>query len=310
MIGLAVAGAGWLGEALIRDLHQFPVLELRAVQDARPDVAARAAELCGAAWHGAAFDAMLARPDVDAVAICTPNALHGPQAQAALRAGKHVLVQKPLAVSYADAVATIEMARHVGRLLFVDYTYRFLETMRSLRAVLDQPLSIRAAFHNIYGPGSEKAWFFDPKLSGGGALMDLGVHLIDLALWLLSPRIVQLERAELVGEPVEHSATLRLRLDGVPFEVSVSWNAPLSESIIELDVAGAGVRARWENVGGSFFRFRTLRDDEVVLERETTLREDTLRAFCEALESGVAPPIDARVYALLDQAYGRLRMTA
>ena len=62
---------------------------------------------------------------------------------------------------------------------------------------------------------------------------------------------------------------------------------------------------RWENVDGSFFHFRTLHDGQVVADRETTLREDTLRAFVASLSSRRAPPIDARVYALLDSAYGR-----
>jgi len=66
-----------------------------------------------------------------------------------------------------------------------------------------------------------------------------------------------------------------------------------------------GHTVRWENVEGSFFRFRTRRDGESLLDRETTLREDTLRAFAEAARTRQAPPIDARVYAILDQAYGR-----
>jgi predicted dehydrogenase len=301
MIGMGFAGVGALGEALIRDLPKFPMLRLAAVQDVRADTAARIADQYGAAWHGLSFDDLLNARSVDAVVICTPNALHVPQAQAALRAGKHVLVQKPLALSCADAEATLDLAQQVNRLLFVDYTYRFLDSVGVLREHLGRPSRIRAEFHNIYGPGSEKAWFFDPTLSGGGALTDLGVHLLDLALWLLQPRVVRLEAARLTGEPIEHTAELHLLLDDTPFDLAVSWNAPLSESPIRFEADDV----RWENVDGSFFRFRTLRGDELLIDRETTLREDTLRAFSHALESGVAPPIDARVYALLDQAYAR-----
>jgi len=302
MIGIGFAGVGWLGEALIRDLGKFPTLKLAAVQDARADIAARVAQQHGAARYGVSFEEMLGDPGVDAVAICTPNALHVPQARAALRAGKHVLVQKPLALSYADAEATNELAQHAQRLLFVDYTYRFLDTMAILRQHIGRPSRLRAEFHNIYGPGSEKAWFFDPKLSGGGALMDLGVHMLDLALWLLQPRVVRLVSARLTGEPIEHTAELRLVLDSTPFELAVSWNAQLAQSAISFAVDDV----RWENVDGSFFRFRTVLGEQVLLDRETTLREDTLRAFCQALESNAAPPIDARVYAVLDQAYSRI----
>ena len=305
MIGVGVAGVGWLGEALIRELPKFPELRLAAVQDTRAETAAGVAERYGSTWHGDRFEDLMTQPGVDLVAICTPNALHVPQARAALTAGKHVLVQKPLALSQSDAQAIIDLARHVERLLFVDYSYRFLDTMQRLRAEMAEPRRVRAVFHNIYGPGSEKAWFFDPKLSGGGALVDLGVHLIDLAVWLLEPREIRLESVRLTGEPVEHAASLRLRLDETPFEIDVSWNAPLPESMIGFEVEDQLGSVRWENVAGSFFRFRTLRGEDVLLERETTLREDTLRAVCDALREGRAPSIDARVYAVLDQAYGR-----
>jgi len=166
--------------------------------------------------------------------------------------------------------------------------------------------SIRAAFHNIYGPGLEKRWFFNPTEAGGGALTDLGVHLIDLGLWLTRPASVDLAAAELsVEQPVEHSAELQLRLDGVPFRVAVSWNAAMPATQIFFEVQMADALLRWENVDGSFFHFRTLRDNAVLLDRETSLREDTLRAFANSLATRQPPLVDPRVYAMLDQAYGR-----
>ena len=311
MIRLGVAGLGWLGESLIKAVPRVGGLEVIAVQDVLTDRVAAIAERYGARARCERFDDLLALSDVDAVLICTPNGLHAEQAQAGLRAGKDVLVQKPLALSCADAVRTIETAAQTERLLFVDYTYRFLETMSAFRDRLP-PVgairSMRAAFHNIYGPGAEKTWFFDPRMAGGGALVDLGVHLLDLGLWLLAPRSAWLERAELSEpRPVENSARLELRLDEVPFEVEVSWNAPLTASEIALEVVTDDGRLRWENVDGSFFHFRALRGGQVVADRETTLREDTLRAFADSLTTRRAPPIDARVYALLDSAYGRRR---
>lgn len=304
MTGLGVAGVGWLGESLIKDLPHVPDLRLVAVQDARLDLAREVARRYACPWAGHSFDDLLVRPDVEAVVICTPNALHVPQAQAALRAGKHVLVQKPLALSASDAAATVALAGQTDRLLFVDYTYRFLDTVRLLRTA-SGVRAARAVFHNIYGPGPEKRWFLDPHLSGGGALVDLGVHLLDLALWLLEPRALSLEAAELDRQPIDTAAHLRLRLDGVPFQLDVSWNAPHPSTEIAFELETPGGLLRWENVQGSFFRFRTRRDDDVLLDRETTLREDTLRAFRDALARRQAPPIDVRVYELLDRAYGR-----
>jgi predicted dehydrogenase len=307
-VGLGFAGVGWLGESLIKELPLISGLELRGVQDARLELATDVSAKYASPWCGQRFEDLLLLPDVDVVVICTPNALHVPQAMQALRAGKHVLVQKPLALSYSDATAIVDLARDIGRLLFVDYSYRFLATIEALRtacADIGRVQAVRAEFHNIYGPGAEKTWFFDRQLSGGGALLDLGVHLLDLALWLLQPVEVRLEQAELERDGIERQANLRILLDpdAVPFDLAVSWNAPLTETRIAFEIDGERGRLRWENVAGSFFRFRTLLDDDVLIERETTLRSDTLRAFAQAVHGGVAPPIDARVYALLDQAY-------
>jgi predicted dehydrogenase len=307
---LGVAGLGWLGESLIKDAVRLPEFEVVAVQDVVADRARDIAQRYGTKWCGEQYSALVARPDVDAVLICTPNHLHAQQAQQALGAGKDVLVQKPLALSASDARQTLHAAQAAGRLLFVDYTYRFLDTMARLRAAIRSAgavHSVRAAFHNIYGPGAEKAWFFNPSTSGGGALMDLGVHLLDLGIWLVQPHSVVLEHVDVSQEqPVEHAAQLGLRLDSVPFGVAVSWNAPLSNTQIFLELDTDAGRLRWENVDGSFFHFRSLHDGEVLVDRETTLREDTLGAFAAALEGPPTTDVDTRVYEVLDQAYGRL----
>jgi predicted dehydrogenase len=336
---LGVAGLGWLGESLIKDIVRSPEFDVVAVQDVVAERARQIAGQYGVAWCGTRYEDLLAQTTVDAVLICTPNNLHASQAQLAVQCGKHVLVQKPLALSAAEARQTIAWAERMRKLLFVDYTYRFLDTVvalresvrpadrRTARGYRDGGLgaqppfkhgraggsaqqgirAMRSAFHNIYGPGQEKAWFFNRQTAGGGALMDLGVHLIDLGLWLSQPTSVILASTHLSEEePVERSASLRLTLDGVPFDVAVSWNASLPQTEVSFEVETETARLRWENVDGSFFHFRALRDGDVLLDRETTLREDTLRAFASALaDPRQVPTIDARVYDVLDQAYGR-----
>jgi predicted dehydrogenase len=313
MTRLGVTGLGRLGESIVAHARRIPGLEVVAVHDVQPGRAEEVAERYGIGWSGQVFEDLLTIGGVDAVAICTPNALHVPQAQAALRLGTHVLVQKPLALSFADAQATVDLAARVGTVLFVDYSYRFLETVQRFREVLRRAQHVRSAravFHNIYGPGAEKTWFFDPALSGGGALIDLGVHLIDMGLSMLEPKQVRLEQARLSPEkPVELSAVIRLLLDEVEFEVSVSWNANRPATEISFEALTDQGSMRWENVNGSFFHFRTLCDNGVLADCETTLREDTLRAFREALASRTAPTIDTRVYSVLDQAYGRAGST-
>jgi hypothetical protein len=89
----------------------------------------------------------------------------------------------------------------------------------------------------------------------------------------------------------------------------VSWNAnrPATESGFEALTDQGSMR--WENVNGSFFHFVTVYDGRVLADRETTLREDTLRAFREALATNTVPAVDTRVYSVLDQAYGRADST-
>jgi predicted dehydrogenase len=298
---------GWLGESLVKALSHVPRLRLAAVQDADPELAAEVAARAGSPRHGTDYEALVATPDVDVVVICTPNWLHVGQARAALLAGKHVLVQKPLALTPVDARATVDLAARVGRLLVVDYSYRYLETVRSLRVALPDIGRIErvtAAFHNIYGPSNR--WPFEPRLSGGGALIDLGVHLLDLGLDALRPRRVRLEAAELSfdrGYRVEDAARILVRLDDVPMSVEVSWNADRPLADISLQVDGDRGRLRWENVDGSFFHFRSLWDGALLLDRETTLRADTLEELDRALRHGVAPPIHLEVYDLLAEAY-------
>lgn len=308
-VQLGVVGLGWLGESLIKDAVASPDVSVVAVQDLLAERAHVLARHYAVPWSSGSFDDLLALPEVEAVLICTPNALHPVQARAALAAGKHVLVQKPLALRCQDAEATLADAARFERVLFVDYTYRFLETMRALRQRLPSGVpvrGVRAAFHNIYGPGADKRWFFAPDLSGGGALTDLGVHLLDLSLWLLAPSQVHMTSVSTSGDgPVETSARLDLDADGTPVRIEVSWNAPLVETEISFELQLESTTLRWENVDGSFFHFRTRVDDRVVADRETTLRDDTLREFILALEHGQAPAVDTRVYALLDQAYGR-----
>ncbi len=310
MTRLGVAGLGWLGESLIKDVPRVTGLEVTAVQDVAAGRAQSIASTYGIDLWTERFDDLVASSQVDAVLICTPNHLHPSQAQQTLLAGRDVLVQKPLAMSHIDAQATIDVAAHSGHLLFVDYTYRFLPTMLAFQdalATMGAVRAVRAVFHNVYGPGVEKPWFFHRSQAGGGALIDLGVHLLDLALWLVSPSTVNLEQVDLGdANPVEHAAGLSLRLDDIPFDLAVSWNAPRPATEISFEVETADGLLRWQNVDGSFFHFRTMRDETILLDRETTLREDTLRAFACALSTREAPAVDVRVYALLDRAYDRL----
>jgi predicted dehydrogenase len=310
-VGVGFAGLGLVGNAMLDNLPHVPRLRVAAVQDANAALAAELAERHASPWHGERFDDLLELSSVDAVVISTPNICHIPQAQAALRAGKAVLVQKPLATSAEQARATVELAEAAGQVLLVDYSYRLLETAAVLQNAVGEIGTIQTAsavFHNTSGPGGGRVWFLDPELSGGGALMDLGVHLLDMLLWVIRPETARLDRITREVRPgyrVEHAAQAQLHLDGIPVDLSVRWNSPQPMTDIAVTIEGERGQVRWQNVDGSFAYFRTLRDQHLLVEREISLRLNTLRTFAAALERGSGPPIDTRVYDLLDCAYGR-----
>ncbi len=132
------------------------------------------------------FDAALADPEIDAVDICLPTDLHAPLALAALRAGKHVLVEKPLALTEAAAREVVREAELSGRILMVGQVLRFLpayaEAAKLLRSGALGPIRMSWFRRNCAKP-SWGGWLTDPARSGGG-IFDLLIHDVDYAIWL------------------------------------------------------------------------------------------------------------------------------
>ena len=171
-------------------------VEIGAVCDSNEARAREVGETFGVAAVYTDYAQLLARSDLDLVTIGLPNALHEPAAVAALEAGKHVLCEKPMSVDSAGAEAMVAAARASGRLLSVNQHMRFDRTTLALRdAVASGTLGnvyladVRMIRQNgIPGYGS---WFTNRDLAGHGALFDIGVHMLDLALFVLGfPEVV------------------------------------------------------------------------------------------------------------------------
>ncbi len=137
MLKVAVIGAGYWGPNLIRNFHACPLTKLMAVCDR--DRARLDKVLVGYPGVDAveSFDTILGRNDVDAVVIATPVGTHAPLAIAALHAGKHVLVEKPLASSVRDAEAMVAAAKEAGRVLMVDHTFIYSGSVRKIKEIVD-----------------------------------------------------------------------------------------------------------------------------------------------------------------------------
>ncbi|HEX6940815.1 MAG TPA: Gfo/Idh/MocA family oxidoreductase [Longimicrobiales bacterium] len=273
---LGFAGLGWIGAMRMDAVAADGRAVVAALCDASADRLAEAAAKHPDAAAFADYDAMLDRAGVlrlDGVVIATPNALHAPQAIAALERGLAVFCQKPLALNAVEARAMVDAARRANRRLAVDYSYRYTDGARTLRRMvrdgeLGRVFSVASTFHNAYGP--DKPWCHDPALAGGGALIDLGVHQIDLPLWLLdSPGVREVRGTAfrhgrpLDGTGIDDFAVAQLVLEGAAVvHLAVSWSAHAgADCVIRTTLFGTGGGAEVGNVDGSFFDFETRRFD-------------------------------------------------
>lgn len=188
-IGVGVIGASTIAEhAHIPGYAQQPDARIVAIADIVAERAQATAERHGIPRAYGAYQDLLADPDVDAVSICTPNALHAPIAIAALELGKHVFCEKPPATSAAEAIRMKATAERSGAVLYFCLNSRFRPDVVQLRRYVehgelgDVYYAKTAILRRRGGPGG---WFIDKKLSGGGALVDIGVHCIDWTRWAM-----------------------------------------------------------------------------------------------------------------------------
>jgi predicted dehydrogenase len=265
---LGFLGVGWIGRHRMEAILAAGGASAIAIADASPEACAEAAKLAPQAEILGGLDALL-DAGVEGVVIATPSAMHAEQAIMALARGVAVFCQKPLGRTAAETRGVVEAARAADRLLAVDLSYRFTAGMQAIRALvaagaLGRVHAVDLVFHNAYGP--DKPWFYDPALAGGGCVMDLGVHLVDLALWTLGfPKVEDVQaRLFAAGEPlaarpdrVEDYAVATLTLEGgTVVRLACSWRLHAGrDAVIEAAFYGTEGGAALKNVGGSFYDF-------------------------------------------------------
>jgi predicted dehydrogenase len=265
---LGFLGVGWIGKNRLEAIAKSGVADITAVADASPELVRQTVQSFPQADTCASLDELLDRK-LDGIVIATPSALHAEQAIAAFESGLAVFCQKPLGRSAEETRRVIAAARSADRLLGVDLSYRFIRGAQKIHDLcrageLGEIFAIDLIFHNAYGP--DKSWFYDWKLSGGGCVIDLGIHLLDLALWNLGfPRIVNVtSRLFAQGNPiqgrcnaVEDYALARLDLEnGSTVKLACSWKLPVGcDAIISASFYGTKGGATFHNVDGSFYDF-------------------------------------------------------
>ena len=219
-IGIGILGFGGFGMFAAQQFAQVPGATLRCIAGTRRDAA-----LACAARFGLEdvedIDALLARPDVQLVYIATPPFLHHAQARAALRAGKDVIVEKPLALTLAQADELVSLARDTRRLLVTNLMQRYNPLFMQVKALVDSKLLgdvLRGTFENCAcdeGLGPDH-WFWDPTKSGG-IFIEHGVHFFDLfAGWLGEGVVESAGRVLRPGSGIEEQVYCTARYGDVP----------------------------------------------------------------------------------------------
>ncbi|WP_243064847.1 Gfo/Idh/MocA family protein [Humibacter sp. RRB41] len=236
---VGVVGAGWAGRQHLGGFAARNDVEIVALAGLEVDqVAALKAEF-GIPATFPRWEQMLDEVELDAISIATPTALHAPVAIAALERGIHVLTEKPIAASLADAQSMVDAARAAGRVLQVVFNHRLRGDIAELARIIaageiGETYVAKAGWLRRAGI-PESGWFAKRELSGGGPLLDLGVHVIDYALRLLGePDVLTVSAstyAELgtkvvEGFDVEDIAIAFVRLaNGTTLTLETSWDA-------------------------------------------------------------------------------------
>lgn len=276
---LAFVGTGWIGLNRMSSLLREDLCEPVAILDPDHLNAQRALEMAPAAVLFNDFNELV-KSKPDGVVIASPSALHARQSIAFLENGIPVFCQKPLARTSEEVKSVITTARDSDRLLGVDLSYRYTNGIQLISELSINELgNIYAAdlvFNNAYGP--DKQWFYNPLLSGGGCLVDLGIHMIDLALLILNFPVVKNVSSTLFSkgrilkdndrDTTEDYVSAQMETEnGTVIRLSCSWNLPAGQDAeIKASFYGTKASALFYNINGSFYDF------EVALCHGTTRR--------------------------------------
>lgn len=191
VINFAILGCGMISNIHADALKSLPEARLMGVADASPEKAAVFAQKRGVKAY-ADYNAMLDDPDIDVVCICTPSGFHEVNAISALRAGKNVVLEKPMALTTAGADRIIETCKNSGRLLTVVSQLRFSSDIQRAKTLIEQKAFGNPILYGLYMKYwrdadyySGSKWRGTYRFDGGGALMNQGIHGVDLLRYLI-----------------------------------------------------------------------------------------------------------------------------
>jgi predicted dehydrogenase len=253
-MSVGIVGCGLIGR---KRAHALGNVRLTACADIDVTRAASLAEASGCSAEGDSRS-LVARPDIDIVIVATTNDALAPITLAAVQAGKHVLVEKPAALTASELQPVAEAAARSGVFVRVGFNHRYHPSLQKAREIVDSgavgPLMfLRGRYGHGGRLGYEKEWRADPARSGGGELIDQGVHMIDLARWFLGEfqRIEGSTHTYFWNMPVDDNAFLLMR---TATEQTAMLHVSCTEwkNMFSLELYGRTGKIQIEGLGGSY----------------------------------------------------------
>jgi predicted dehydrogenase len=254
-LNIAIAGCGLIGRKRAGSLagNRLAICCDIDAGRARAMAAACAGAESTTDWHAA-----VTSPDIDLVIVCTTHNMLAPIAAEAAGAGKHVLIEKPGACRAGELDAVAEAALRTGAMVHIGFNHRYHPALQKAHAIFDSgaigPLMfIRGRYGHGGRLGYEREWRADPALSGGGELLDQGIHLIDLARWFLGDfaRVTGRTPAYFWKMPVEDNAFLLLETAaGQTAFLHASWTE--WKNLFSFEICGRDGKLEVSGLGGSY----------------------------------------------------------
>lgn len=269
-LNLGFIGVGWIGRNRMEALLQDEKINAAAIFEPSDENASEAKKVAKNALFRSSVSEVFQDGDLDGIVIATPSAMHAQQSIEALKSGKSVFCQKPLGRTAAEVKEVVKASKDANKLLAVDLSYRYTEAFKAIYQLIKKKeigeiYAVDLVFHNAYGP--DKEWFYDLEKSGGGCVMDLGIHLIDLALWCLDfPEVTNVNsnlyskgKKLRPGEmQVEDFASVSMLSEkDTLINLDCSWHISAGkDAVIEANFYGTNGGASFKNLNGSFYDFQ------------------------------------------------------
>jgi predicted dehydrogenase len=309
--GVGISGAGTIGAVHAEALEGLEDARLVAVATAREVTGRKLAEARGAEWH-AGFEELLARPDVDVVILCTPSGLHPEEAVAAARAGKHVITEKPMAITLEGADRMIRACGEAGVTLSVIFQYRYNRDAVRLKRAVEAGLFGEPVLGNAFVHWHRTQAYYEESggwrgtwaLDGGGALMNQSIHAVDLLQWILGPVESVCGYADTLAHDIEaeDTASAALRFASGALGVIQGTTSAHEDAPLRIEIRGTEGSASLE--GQRLTAWQPGREEEVPtpLELESlpqsrgneplgNAHRRQLKEIFAALREGREPPI-------------------